>query len=228
MFLLRLGISLLFLLFGLVPAIASAEILHGVYFFDTLKAVKEKYPNGQFGRVKAAWVTEAEAFYQMTGTGFPGTLFVAFTDSRPANKKYLAENCGEPISDDNAAGCKIVRSIANENDDDALQVKWVRWAPAQPIPLERYRSKYGEPTKIDFENDTMTPYARWDTVALDARLSDDKKMVLYITTAFTRSETRAAWLRTVGFVPEFLKDEPTPKVPLEQKDKPKAPLKKTL
>lgn len=228
MFLLRVGLSLLFLLFGLLPAIASAEILHGVFLLDSLKAVKQKYPNGQFSRVNSAWVTEAEAFYQMTGTGFPGTLFVAFNDVRPLFKKNLAEKCGEPISDQMAESCKSNRSLANQNEDDALSVKWVRWVPAQPIPLERYMSKYGEPTKFGFDKDTMIPYAQWDTAALSAELSDDKKMVLFVTTSFTRSETRAAWLRTVGFVPDFLKDEPTPKVPPEQKDKPRAPLKKIL
>ncbi len=201
--------SLLFFTLVLICNFANAEILHGVFPLDTLKAIKAKYPNARFDRVNAAWVTENEAFFQMTGSGFPGTLYVAFTDSRPTAKKYLLEKCMFPAQTTDAI-CAVRKKTSEENDDDALTTSWVRWVPPSPIPLDRYKSKYGEPT-FEFAKDSMAPTAEWKSVELSARLSDDKKMVLTIETAFTRAELRAAWIRDFGFVPDFLKDEPAPK-----------------
>lgn len=189
----------------------KSEIFHSVFPFETLKVIKAKCPNARFERVNAAWVTEGEAFFKMTGSGFPGTLHVAFTDSRPTHKREFAEKCMFPAQSVDAI-CTVKKKWSEETDDDALSTKWVRWSPSAAIPLERYKSKYGEPT-FDFAKDTMAPMAPmalWKSVELSASLSDDKKFVLWVETSFSRAELRSAWLREAGVVPDFLKDEPTP------------------
>jgi hypothetical protein len=200
--------------------LVSAEILHGVFPFDTLKVIKAKYPNARFERVNAAWVTENQAFFKMTGNGFPGTLFVAFGDARPSHKKDFAEKCMFPAQTVDAI-CTVKKRLSEETDDDALSTSWVRWIPQAAIPLDRYKSKYGEPT-FEFAQDTMAPYASWKSVALLAGLSDDKKFVLAVETSFSRAELHAAWVREAGVVPNFLKDEPTPS------ERTKTPAKKRL
>ena len=198
----------------------SAEILHGVFPYDTLKVIKAKYPNAQFERVNAVWVTEGEAFFKMTGKGFPGTLYVAFTDSRPIHKRNFEEKCLFPAQTVDAL-CKINKKFSEQTDDDALSTQWVRWTPIAAIPLERYKGKYGEPT-FQFAQDTMAPTARWKSVELLANLSDDKKFVLSVETVFSRAELRAAWVRDTGVLPDFLKDEPTPN------ERTRPPIKKNL
>ena len=198
----------------------SAEILHGVFPLDTLKVIKGKYPNARFERVNAAWVTEDEAFFKMTGKGFPGTLYVAFNDTRPTRKREFAEKCMFPAQTVDAS-CTFKKKLSEDTDDDALRTKWVRWIPSTAIPLERYRSKYGEPT-FEFAQDTMAPTALWKSVGLSANLSDDKNFVLSVETQFSLAEIRAVWIRDIGFVPDFLKDEPTPT------ERTRPPVKKTL
>jgi hypothetical protein len=210
----------------LMPPSALAEIIHEVRPFDKLGEIKERFPNAVFVKVNAAWVTADQAFIKMTGQGFPGTLYIAFSDSRPFNRNFVSENCNPP-SATNERLCELNSKWAAEPDAIALSTSWVRWVPDNPIPLQRYISKYGEPTKIDFENDTLVPYAYWEKNALNATLTDDKKMVTMVSSAFTRAEQREAWQRTAGFVPDYLKDqnEPSPEKPAS---KPKATQQKAL
>jgi hypothetical protein len=188
---------------------AQAEELHGVRAADILGDVKKKFPNATFTRIKAAWVTSDSDFFSMSGNGFPGTLYLAFSDERPRYKKEFQET-KEPADDNKSA--KFDRELlwkwANEGDDEALIVKWVRWAPPDPIPLQRYKSKYGEPTKCDFSDEDMRPYCQWSRHALLAKLTDDQKQVVYVESDFTREELRAAWRRKAGFVPQWLQDAP--------------------
>ena len=197
------------------PCLCTAEILHDVFPYDDLKSIKQKYPNAQFNRVNAAWVTPDQAFFKMTGRGFSGELFLAFNDFRPMYKKYVAEKC---TFDSTEESCQPQRTLAKEADDDALTINWVRWVPPSGLPLERYRSKYGEPSKFDFDKNTMEPTAYWIDADLTAKLSDDRKFVIYVETSFTRSEMRQAHLRRYGFVPDFLKEE-LPSSPPREKAK---------
>lgn len=203
-------------------SVCFAEILHGVLPLDSLKEVKQKFPNAQFTRLKPAWVTEDEAFFRMSGSGFVGELYLDFSDERPSAKKSIAKLCSDSSDTPPESLCGIYSTLASQSDDEALSINWVRWVPPQAIPIQRYRSKYGEPTRIDFSKDTMEPEAHWDTIALDAGLSDDQKMVIKVETIFSRSERRQAYLRKYGFVPEFLKDSASPPSPSNDKSKPQA------
>lgn len=185
---------------------SNAEILHGVRPMDTLGDVKLRYPNAKFEKINAAWVTEMQAFISMSGQGFPGTLRIVFLDPRPTARKDLLSICANESAVPNTF-CIGRKETAAKSDDDALSLNWVRWVPQQPIPIARYISKYGEPSRYDFDDATMTPTARWDRVELRAQLSDDKKLVEFIDTNFTKSEWAEAWKRTRGYVPEYLRDE---------------------
>jgi hypothetical protein len=203
-----------------------SEVIHDVRPFDKLGEIKERYPNAFFVKVNAAWVTADQAFFKMTGQGFPGTLYIALSDSRPSNKRYLSENCNPPAAA-NERTCEMQRTWAFEPDNEALSTKWVRWVPENPIPLQRYISKYGEPTKIDFENDTLVPFAYWEKNELTASLTDDKKMVTMVSSSFTRAEQREAWQRRAGFIPDYLKDQEA-QPPEKPTNKPKAIQQKAL
>lgn len=174
----------------------SAEILHNMQPLDTLGDIRKKYPNATISRVKAAWVTEGQDFFQLKGVGFPGELMLAFSDNRPFFRKelettQLAAQSGRPVSD---ALLDIQKSAANATDDNALKISWVRWAPYDPLPLERFKAKYGAPTKCDFLDTDMTPYCQWAARGLSVRLSDDRKDVLFVEAQFTVNEYVAACL----------------------------------
>ena len=201
------------LLAGLTTSFASvlanAEILHDVFPFESLKQIKSTYPKASFTALSPAWLKENQAFYSMSGSGFPGTLMLIFDDSRTLGKdRYLALNCDSDVerSDLDKRKCDVWRSVKNRPVDDALTISWVRWVPAAPIPIDRYKSRYGEPTKVEFSPMDMTPYAEWTSIALTAQLSDDKRLVLYVDTAFTKAEYRAAWKAFGEYLPENLRE----------------------
>jgi hypothetical protein len=185
---------------------AGAEILHGVLPLTSLGEVRKQYPNANFTNVKAAWVTEAEAFYEMKGDGFPGKLMLAFTDSRPLFRVFAKAEC-EP---EPKPSCDLYKAFAGEADIDALNVNWVRWIPPAPIPISRYKSRYGEPSKIDYGLADMRPYAEWTSFGLIAHLSDDKQQVIFVDTTFTKAEKRRAYQLKGWILPDFLKEETSP------------------
>ncbi len=203
--------------------VAQAEILHDIQPLDTLGEIKKKYPNAKFVRVKAAWVTEEQDFFSMSGQGFPGTLYLAFSDYRPSYRRMLAKERAEldPTDDDAKRKVEIFQAVINEPDDEALSIEWVRWVPADPIPIARYKSKYGEPSKCDFNAADMHPFCQWNSRSLRVRLSDDQKNVVYAESEFTKAELRNEWLRKRGYVPDFLKDQSEPQAAPQSKGKPK-------
>lgn len=218
-------------LITLTPALCSAEILQNIEPLDTLGDIKLKYPNAALTRVKAAWVTEDQDFFKLTGQGFPGELFIAFSDGRP-NLRKLAKVTKKRMEEQGPDASSLVldmqEKFANESDDDALNVQWVRWAPPSPIPLERYKSKYGEPSKCDFTNDTMQPYCEWSTRGILVKLSDDRKLVFFVEASFTIAEQRAAYQKRGWDVPLELKEEVPSKKPTANVDGKKGSAAKSL
>jgi hypothetical protein len=141
--------------------------------------------------------------YQFTGSGLSGTIIVKFEDGRPNYKKQLEANTNE-------ARTAFLQRVANESDEDALMVSWVRWIPDAPIPLQRLVAKYGPQEKAGFSDENYQPYREWERKGVSAYLSDDEKNVVRIDFAFTKDEQRKAWLKKYQFVPEWLKEEPAP------------------
>jgi hypothetical protein len=185
---------------------AGAEILHGVVPYDSLGEIKKKFPNGKFVRVPAAWVAEGQDFWSMTGSGFSGILYFAFTDYRPLNRKAARDQCN-PVQMQLAENvCQMIQKIAGQSDEDGLIVSWVRWVPPSPLPMDRYRLKYGEPTKFGLDENTMEPNATWEKAALTAQISDDKKSVFFVTTSFTKQELSVEMKRKFGHSPEVSGD----------------------
>lgn len=212
--------------------LASAEVLQGVEPLSSLGKIKNDFPNGRFERVRAAWVKEAEAFYSMKGDGFPGMLYLAFDDLRPYWRQVVKDTPGElPDAsasevESNAQFRQWAQGLANQSDDDALTISWVRWVPSTPIPMERVKGKYGEPTKCDFDPADFSPFCSWEARSLNAQTTDDRKSVVFFTAGFTKSELRSAYKRKGLFMPEWLKEDvssppakASPKAEVESKRK---------
>lgn len=192
---------------------ATAEVLHEVGPLSSLGDIKKSFPNGRFERVPAAWVKEDQAFFAMTGQGFPGKLFLAFDDSRHYWRGVLSDFPPDdpelPASFTEASNTvrQRIREQAYKAEDDALIINWVRWAPVAPIPIERVRAKFGDPSKCDFDADDFTPVCTWESRALSAQMSDDRKSVRFFTAGFTKAELRAAYKSRGLAIPEGLKEE---------------------
>ncbi len=192
---------------------ASAEVLHGVRPLSTFGEIKADFPNGRFERVKAAWVKDDEAFYSMAGTGFPGKLYLFFDDSRPSWRAMVESmpvgGADEVAADDSDKefGRKWLEAQAAQPDETALTIRLVRWAPIAPIPMERVKAKYGEPTKCDFDSEDFSPFCLWESRSLTAKTTNDKKSVFLFTAGFTKNELRVAYKAKGSYMPEWLKEE---------------------
>ena len=187
----------MFAVFLLFPVIAKAEIYQGIAPLDTLGKIKEKFPSAIYESVNAAWVTENDAFYKITGTGISGKIYVKFDDLRPVFRKNLLENT-DPKK------IEIYEKLSQEENEDALSVNWVRWMPEQPIPLQRFIQKYGNPSKSAFDDQDLTPYKSWVNRGISAYLSNNEKYVLRVDYSFTVAEQRIAWKTKHNFIPKWL------------------------
>ena len=175
----------------------NAELYKDIAPLDSLGDIKAKLPNASYESVKAAWVTESDALYKITGHGLSGTIIVKFYDSRPYFKKML-QNTTE--DQDNTA----LIELAGRSDDEALSVSWVRWVPDTMIPLDRFILKYGAAEESGFDDQDMSPYKAWTKRGLTAYLSDNGKYVIRVDYEFTITEQRKAWKERRGFIPEWL------------------------
>lgn len=173
----------------------NAETYQGIGPYDTLADVKAKFPNARFVKDNPAWATETEVLYRITGSGLSGTILVMFSDIRAVIQKR-ANDAKEPASKE-----EWNTQLANMTDDDALIVKWVRWAPDKPVPLDRVIQKHGKPDKKDITDD-MLPIREWQNKGLSALLTDDEKRVIFIQFNFTKEEIRKAWKTKYDNVPK--------------------------
>lgn len=195
----RLKILALLFLFCSCLSTARAEILQGINYVASLGDVKAVYPNATFTIETPAWLQPSQAFYTISGSGLSGSIKVLFSDSRPDARQRLWDNKTNPDFDKSG----FWKGLAGEQDNDALNVLWVRWVPLTPIPLDRYKQRYGNPTCS--LNDVMQPICTWQSVALEASMTDDSKMVTFVTTVFTKAERQRGWLIKFGYVPDNLK-----------------------
>jgi hypothetical protein len=186
-----------FLLALLVPALANAEIYKNINPLDTLADVKSKFPNAIYEKVPAAWVTEMDSFYKITGQGLSGRIMIKFNDYRPVYKKMADDN-------PNSESFESMQNLANQSDEDALSVDWVRWIPEPPIPLERFMLKYGKPDKSGFDDDNMDPYKSWESRGIMVYLTNDGKDVYKVDFSFTNNEMRKAWKSKYNYIPKEL------------------------
>ena len=192
---------------------ASAEILQGVEPLSSLGEIKARFPNGRFERVRAAWVKDDQAFFSMIGEGFPGKLMLVFDDSRPFWRGVLndlppaAPDLPASLADASNDTRNHIRELAFKPEDDALVINWVRWVPAAPIPMERVRAKFGDPSKCDFDAADFSLVCTWESRALLAQMSDDRKSVEFFTTGFTKTELRSAYKSRGREIPAWLSKE---------------------
>jgi hypothetical protein len=182
---------------------ALAEIYQGIGPLDNLGDVRARFPSAAYENIKAAWVTESDALYKISGMGISGDIYVKFSDSRPEFRKMIQE------SDSNEPN-ETLNSLAQQSDEEALSVEWVRWIPVQPIPLQRFILKYGNPSKSGFDDQDLEPYKLWESRGISAYISDNEKHVLRVDYTFTNQEYRAAYKAKYKFIPKWL--EPDKKV----------------
>lgn len=198
----------------LITTNAHAELYRNIGPLDSLGDVKAKFPNASFESIKAAWVTESDALYKITGQGLSGSIVVKFDDGRPVYKKILENNPDGQHND-------IIAKLSEKSDEDALSVSWVRWVPDKVIPLQRFILKYGSAEKSGFDDEDMSPYKTWETKGLTAYLSDNGNYVVRVDYSFTINEQRKAWKEKEGFIPDWLQAT-------ESKPKPQKKTKKSL
>lgn len=184
----------LVLLLAMLCSLAHAEVLFGIRYSATLGMVKEVYPNATYEKLKPAWLGQDEAFFRVSGYGMSGKLMVAFTDNRPFWASRTPENASSflrliesEVTDVAVENyLKNAKVLAAKSDDDALNVKWVRWVPDQAIPLAKLESRYGKAScSMDEAFDTVCKWAARD---LHAKMSEDGKAATMLDTAFTEAE----------------------------------------
>lgn len=166
----------------LCPTNARAEILGGIEYMMTLGQIKKIYPNAEYSKQVPAWLTEDEAFYKITGSGMTVEYRVSFVDVRQLYKKVLLN----PSSNLDQDVLEAYQRAQLASDDDALRAQWVRMVHVTPVPLERYKAKYGKP-KCLYDKE-MQFLCEWESLALTATMSDDEKSVITLTTSFSKKD----------------------------------------
>lgn len=186
----------IFFVFFVISLVSQAEIYKGIGPFSSLGDVKAIFPHAEIGKLDAAWVQPGEALYEISGGGITGTIVIKFDDGRPNFRKLAADETDSKMAD-------FYKSLANDPDDKALTVSWVRWVPDTAIPLQRLLSKYGKPSESGF-NDEYRPYRKWESKGVHVILSENEKYVFRIDHYFTKDEIKQYWRDKHGFVPKYL------------------------
>ena len=189
----------LFLFLMLIATGSQAETYGNIFPLDTLGDLKEKYPNANFSKRTPAWASKYDAMYSIDGSGLSGTIIVKFHDYRPFIKELLSTGGYTEEEVDN------FKKVANRSDEEALTVSWVRWVPAQPIPISRFVSKYGKFEKSGFSDEDLEPYRSWESKGLVAYLANDEKSVVRVDYEFTKQERRRAYKAKGLQIPENLR-----------------------
>lgn len=193
---------------------ACAEVLHDIRPLSTLADIKKQYPNATFKKETVAWVKEWQAFYSMKGSGFPGELYLIFYDHRPQWREEYRRLLADPTASQEEKKkpyIEMTRQVAEGGDDISLTIDWVRWIPADPIPMTRVKAKYGQPTRCDFTPDDFRPYCSWPSRELITMTTEDHKHVLFFTAHFTAAEMREAYKAKGWPVPDEYKAKPSTK-----------------
>ncbi|MEI6757050.1 MAG: hypothetical protein WCK85_04280 [Chlorobium sp.] len=182
---------------------AYGESYRDIGALDNLGDIKNRFPNAKVEKLSPGWAQAKDALYKFTGEGMSGNLIIKFDDYRFEYKDAIEK-------DPTSQNAELLQNLSQQSDDAAMSVSWVRWVPDTKIPLQRLIAKYGKPEKSGFSNEDYQPYRSWDKKGLEAYLSDDEKYVVRIDFFFTRQEYRNAYLSKYKFVPDWLKDKPTP------------------
>lgn len=168
---------------------ASAEIYRGIIPYSTLGDVKKLFPGATYNEMHPAWAQETDKMYIISGAGIQGQIIIKFNDFRSLYEKNAEEGTDAQ---------EFWKKLANELEEDALVVSWVRWVPDVPFPVDRLITKYGKPEKSDFSPEDFKPFKLWTSRGINASLSDDGKKVVTIEFMFTQKEMNDAWNATFG------------------------------
>ncbi|MFM8899183.1 MAG: hypothetical protein ACKOF9_04435 [Burkholderiales bacterium] len=161
---------------------SKSEILGRISYWDSFGNVKKLYPNASFTNLKPAWLQDGERLIQIDGQGIGAIYVILFRDMSHWAKGRLLR----PLEEGGGLSEEVLQRTALLPDEQALVVQSVRMVHPNPVPIERYKSKYGPPScSVDSD---MMPICKWPSRALVASMSDDGKFVFFSTTNFTEAE----------------------------------------
>ncbi len=188
-------ILILFLLYTISAVDVRAEIYKNFTPYQTLKEIKQNYPNAKFEDLKAAWVKEDEYFLSLSGVGISGKIYLKMHTLDGFRKKALEnieKNYPDKDSEDYKTNAKFWLEKLNMPLEERIYLTWVRWIPADKIPFARVEGKYGKPTLCGFDDESFSPYCSWDEKGVMVFQTDDRKEVVFIQYTFTSDELEKA------------------------------------
>ncbi|SFZ78707.1 hypothetical protein [Chitinimonas taiwanensis] len=169
-----------FFLFLLLSALANAEIFGKIRPLDKYGDILKKYPNAELERLEPAWATEKDALMVMRGVGISGAIVIKYEDSRPMFRELAEKNPDSP-------SIAIFNHAANAEDEEALEVQWVRWMPDEGVNVKKLISKFGKKYE-KYYDDEMRPVIKWADRGVAAYMSEDELSAHAIEYAFTKRE----------------------------------------
>lgn len=163
--------------------VCSGEIYKDFLPTDSLKTIKEKYPNATLKKENPAWAQENDVIYRLSGPGIVGDIVLFFRDY----KGLIEIICEKQDNDEQKTYCETNLS----NPDMMVHLNWVRWVPPYEIPLTKLIAKYGKP-KFEISED-FDSTAIWEKRGILANLTNDNKNVTLIEYQFTEQEQDKAF-----------------------------------
>jgi hypothetical protein len=198
-------LAICFIVFiSMIPVNAHSEIYQDIDPLDTMGDLKARYSNAIYEKLNPDWAKETDILYQIRGVGIVGTIIVEFKDQRTFFKTKLdalIKSKNDKIDDKSTKASnkqddpeiKAYQSFVDKTDEEALTVSWVRCVPDNPIPLQKFVTKYGKPDVSGFSDDGMQPYKDWSKVGIGVYLTKDGKNVLTVDYSFTKDDYIKAW-----------------------------------
>ena len=194
--------TLMATILGMSGIQSKAEVYMGLITPMTLGEIKAKFLHAKIENAHAAWASEAEAVYIISGNGISGSIVVKLSDFRPINKKAVETT---PLTENNSEYLQACTNEMNKSDDDALFIApgdFVRWCPDTSIPAQRLITRYGKPDQTGFDENDFKPYLEWTKRHIRAYTTDDGKNLTFVTFTFTNEEANAGYLAK-GFQKPF-------------------------
>ena len=169
-----------------------AETFQNIQLYETLGALRARYPGAQFNRVQPAWAQPGTVIYDISGYGIGGTIVVMFSDPRLQYRQMLAAPAPEEYRE-------TLLRLANA-PDDCIVVTGVRWVPSPPVPLSRFVEKYGSPENGGID-ENMDPFREWPSRGVRVYFDEITLSVLVVDFSWTAEEAASAIKRTMSSQP---------------------------
>lgn len=189
-------LTILYALFFFYASQVNAEVFRDFIPFLSFAEIKKNYPNGKFEVIQIESKPEDITVIKVTDNALYGEVFVRFSQlTEEWYKEKIALLESDISNKPNDSFTPLLKVLLDDYKetikigmDARLKTEFVKWKPERPIPLEMLTKKYGNPTKIDYENNSFMPVAYWDTEAIMAHLSDSQMLVTSIDYKFNEKD----------------------------------------